>query len=636
VCGISGLLDPRAATPADRLLALASGMAATLAHRGPDDEGVWADEAAGVAFGFRRLSIVDLSPAGRQPMTSGSGRYTIVFNGELYDHAAVRAELEGRGHRFRGHSDTEVLLAGIEEWGLVGALRRGNGMFGLAVWDAQRRVLHLARDRLGEKPLYYGIVGGWFAFGSELKALRALPGWDGEVDPGALSLFLRWTYVPSPWCIHAGIRKLLPGTVLSVPAGAVSLPEPVPYWSLASSVEREPFRGDPIEAVAALLADSVRLRMRADVPVGAFLSGGVDSSTVVALMGPSARTFTVAMPDAGFDESREAAAVARHLGTDHTTVELSAADALAAVPRLPAVYDEPFADPSALPTMLVSEAARGEVTVALSGDGGDEVFAGYNRHVLSRWAARRFGRLPRGVRSAAAASLMAVGARRWDAVAGRLAPVLPRALRVRDPGTKAQKLAALLRSDDGAAHAALATQWEGVPPLAAPVAEPPLALAAALPDALDDPTERMLFADTAMGLPDGMLTKVDRASMAVGLEARLPLLDHRLVELAWSLPLDLKIRGDVGKWVLRQVLARHVPSELVDRPKMGFDPPVGAWLRGPLHAWADELLSPGALAAAGLDAGRVRARWAEHLSGRRAWDYDLWTVLAYQAWRASC
>jgi asparagine synthase (glutamine-hydrolysing) len=516
-------------------------------------------------------------------------------------------------------------------------------MFGLALWDRRDRRLTLARDRLGEKPLYYGWAGPDLVFGSELKALRANPRFSPEVDRDSLAAYLRFSFVPHPRTIYRGVATLAPGSLVSFEAGATagSMPEPQRWWSLAdavtagASVRRGEVPGDAVDRLDALLGDAVALRLQADVPVGAFLSGGIDSSVVVALAqargaGP-VRTFTVAMPDVGFDEAPEAKAVARHLGTEHTEVTLTVADALAAIPRLATVYDEPFGDPSALPTLLVSEVARRYVTVALSGDGGDEVFAGYNRHVLGPRLWRLLGPLPAPVRRAAAAALVRPPGAWWD----RAGDVLPSRLQVRNPGDKVEKLGRLLGSPDAAGlYRRLAGQWDD-PAAVVLGSRSPCTLAdepGRWPP-LHDALEEFLWLDTAMVLPDDMLAKVDRASMAAGLELRVPLLDHRIVEWAWSLPAAAKIRAGKGKWVLRQVLDRYVPAALVDRPKMGFDPPLGAWLRGPLRGWAEDLLSPSRLAAEGwFDPAPVRARWDEHVTGRRNHDYQLWSVLMFQSW----
>lgn len=645
MCGIAGVLDPHSETPADQLQAVTSAMTDALRHRGPDDRGVWVDAAHGVALGNRRLAIIDISPTGHQPMQSGNGRLTMVFNGEVYNHRALRAELEREGRSFRGGSDTEVLLAAIERWGLRPALQRCNGMFALALWDRSTRRLHLARDRMGEKPLYYGMAGRVLAFGSELAALRAHPDFTPLIDRGAVAAYLRFTYVPCPHSIYAGVSKLPPGTILTVDQGRPT-PAPSAYWSLHEAAERGAAEAsangsphDEVEQLRTLLIDAVRLRMESDVPLGAFLSGGVDSSAVVALMQQArpdrvVRTFTISMPEAGFDESVEAASVARHLGTDHTAVALASSDAMDAVHRLPDIYDEPFADPSGLATVLVSQVARRTVTVALSGDGGDELFGGYNRYVLSRSVWRWIRHLPPSVRSTAARALLAVPPARWDELFAGLGRLLTPRLRLRQPGAKAQKLAQLLEASDGRElYRSLVSSWSDPSGLVG-TREPTTVL--------DDPgrwpglagiTEQMMFLDMSTALPDGMLTKVDRASMSASLEARVPFLDHRVVEHSLGLPLRLKIREGRGKWVLRRVLDRYVPRELVDRPKMGFDPPVGTWLRGPLRPWAEELFDPRRLADEGwFDPAPIRARWSDHLEGRRDWTYSLWTVLMFQAW----
>ena len=645
MCGIAGLLSLPAGTPAGDLEARARTMADRLRHRGPDDEGVWVDASAGVALAMRRLAIVDLSAAGHQPMVSASGRHVLVLNGEVYDHRALRSRLEGQGARFRGHSDTEVLLAAVDAWGLRTALDRANAMFALALWDRAERRLTLARDRLGEKPLYYGWGGSDLVFGSELKALRGHDGFRPDVDRDSLAAYLRSSFVPHPRTIYRGVATVPPGALVTFDAGcrSGSMPEPQRWWELGAVIaagrdaRRRETPGDAADHLDEVLGDAVSLRLSADVPVGAFLSGGVDSSAVVALAQDRAngagpvRTFTVAMPDAGFDEAPEARAVASHLGTDHEEVTLSVADALAVIPRLATVYDEPFGDPSAVPTLLVSEVARRFVTVCLSGDGGDEVFAGYNRHVLGPRLWRRLGPLPRPVRRAAGAVLLAPPRTAWD----RAGAALPARIRVRNPADKVEKLSRLLAAPDAAGlYRNLAGQWDDPASVVLGSREP--ATLAGLPDRwppLDDALEEFLWLDTAMVLPDDMLVKVDRASMAVGLELRVPLLDHRIVEWAWTLPAAAKVRDGRGKWVLRQVLDRYVPSALVDRPKMGFDPPLGAWLRGPLRAWAEELLAPGRLASDGwFDAVPVRAQWEDHLAGRRNNDYRLWSVLMFQSW----
>jgi asparagine synthase (glutamine-hydrolysing) len=646
VCGVTGALDVAGrAESAAHLAGTVDAMAGTLRHRGPDSGGCWHDPSGAVALGHRRLAILDLSVHGHQPMASGSGRYVLSYNGELYNFRALRRELGAAGHRFRGGSDTEVLLAAVEQWGLNAALRRANGMFAFALWDAQRRELHLARDRLGEKPLYYSWLGDQLVFASELKGLRAHPGFAAPVSRAALTLLLRHGYVPAPYSIDDGVWKLPAGCLLTVAAdGPPGNGEPQAYWSLREVAERgaaDPFSGSAQEAVAhldALLAEAVRGRLESDVPLGAFLSGGVDSSVVAALAQAASdravKTFTVAMDDPRLDEAADARAVAAHLGTEHHEVRCSSADALALVPRLPEMYDEPFADPSQLPTALISEVARRQVTVCLSGDGGDEVFGGYNRYVLGRKAWRWMRRTPAGARRSAARMLLAAEPETWDRVGARIGRLLPAGARQRSYGVKAHKLAGLLgATSEEAMYLRLMSQWHA-PAEVVPGAAEPLTVVtdpAAWPD-LPDATARMLFLDGVTTLPDDMLVKVDRASMAASLETRLPLLDPAVVEFAWRLPMAMKIRGGRGKWVLREVLHRRVPRELVERPKTGFDPPLGEWLRGPLRDWAEDLLDARRLEDQGfLDPVPVRRSWDEHLTGQRNNDYPLWAVLMFQA-----
>jgi asparagine synthase (glutamine-hydrolysing) len=650
MCGLCGFLDtsPARGGSAEALTGIAVRMADALRHRGPDSGGAWADPAVGIGLGHRRLAILDLSPAGHQPMESAAGRYVMVFNGEVYNYKELRNDLERAGavSGFRGHSDTEVLLAAFEAWGIEAAVRRFNGMFAIALWDRAERTLHLLRDRLGEKPLYYGWAGTTFLFGSELKALRAHPAFRGEVDRGALALLLRYNYIPAPHSIYRGFHKLPPGSVLTVRADAGPRhAEPAAYWSARAAAERggqQPFTGTEAEAVEhldGLLRDAVGMRMEADVPLGAFLSGGIDSSTVVALMQAQSRravkTFSIGFQEAGFDEARDAAAVARHLGTDHTELYLSARDGLDVIPLLPSLYDEPFSDSSQIPTFLVSGMAKRHVTVSLSGDGGDELFGGYNRYFWGQQLWDRVGRLPRSVRSGAARALGAVPPRAWDRLftAPGTAALLPRRVRRQaQPADKIGKIADVLRVDSPEAmYRTLVSHWKCPGSvLQGNVAEPPpppgFCGTAVLP-------LRMMYLDTVSYLPDDVLAKVDRASMGVSLEARVPLLDHRVAEFAWTLPLAFKIRGGQGKWALRRVLDRYVPPALIDRPKMGFGVPIGAWLRGPLRDWAEALLAPRRLEDEGFfRPAPVRARWEEHLSGRRNAQHELWDVLMFQSW----
>lgn len=648
MCGIAGYYAPRRrGGPAAR--AVIERMTECLAHRGPDDAGYFEDEGADVALGHRRLSIVELSPEGHQPMHSAAARYVIVFNGEIYNYRELARELAGLGARFRGHSDTEVMLHAIERWGLEVAVRRFVGIFAFALWDRRDRTLALVRDHLGVKPLYYGWVGETLVFGSELKALVRFPGFDASIDRSALTLLLRHNCVPAPYTIYHGVRKLVPGTIVLIgPGDAPGAERGSTYWSaraVALAGLASPLACDADDARDALertLSEAIGLQMVADVPVGAFLSGGVDSSVVVALMQAQSarpvRTFTIGFAERGYDEAADARRVAQHLGTDHTELRVSADAARDVIPMLPSMYDEPFADSSQIPTFLVSRLARQSVTVALSGDGGDELFAGYNRHVWGPRLARRLRGVPAPVRRAIGRALAAVPAERWD----RYARATPRltALGVgrENVGQKIHKLAEVVGADQPAAlYRALTSHWKRPTDVVLGSAEPATLLTRESEWlARGDFTEQMLYLDLVTYLPDDVLVKVDRASMAVGLEARVPLLDHRVVEFAWRLPLELKLRNGVGKHVLREVLYRHVPRELVDRPKAGFGIPLAAWLRGPLRGWAEDLLAADRLRREGFfDVDAVRRRWSEHLGGTREWEHHLWDVLMFQAWLES-
>ena len=652
MCGLTGFWQPTGCAR-DEAAATARRMADTLAHRGPDDAGVWVDEAAGLALGHRRLAILDLSPAGHQPMVSASGRFVIAFNGEIYNHRELRAELAklgagGAAPAWRGHSDTETLLAAVEAWGIEAALKRSVGMFALALWDRESRTLTLARDRLGEKPLYYGWQRGVLLFGSELKALRAHPAFVGDIDRGALALYFRHNCVPAPYSIYQGIRKLPPGTLWTLTAqqamtGQAS--EPVPYWSLAQVVragQQAPFTGsdtDAVEEAQRLIGQAVAGQRVADVPLGAFLSGGIDSSTVVAVMQAQSsrpvKTFTIGFHEGEYNEAQHAAAVARHLGTEHTELYVTPAQARAVIPRLPVLYDEPFADSSQIPTVLVAELARQHVTVCLSGDGGDELFGGYNRYFWADGLWRRLGWMPQGLRAGLARGLTALSPQAWNRLWALAGGVLPRRYRYANAGDKLHKLAEVLRAHTAEAiYHKLVSHWWAPAELVLGAEEPPTVLTqpSAWP-AVEDFRARMMALDTLTYLPDDILTKVDRAAMGVSLETRVPLLDHRVVEFAWRLPLAMKIRHGQGKWLLRQVLYRYVPQVLVERPKMGFGVPIDHWLRGPLREWAEDLLSERRLRQEGfLRPEPVRRLWEEHLSGRRNWQYLLWDVLMWEAW----
>lgn len=632
MCGFAGFLDLTAATP-DREKVVRA-MASTLVHRGPDDDGAWVDDEAGVALGFRRLAILDLSPQGHQPMASHDGRWVISFNGEIYNHAALRERLGG-GIAWRGHSDTEVLLEAVSAWGIDGALDAFDGMFAFALWDRQQRVLTLARDRFGEKPLYWSRSGGALLFGSELKALAAHPGWQGGIDRDALALFMRLGWIPAPHTIHPGVFKLPPGHVMQVSGGEISTAS---YWSAAHCAARQEgrFAGTAEQAadrLEELLRDSVGLRMQADVPVGVFLSGGIDSSITAALMrqmsSEPVHSFTIGFDQSGLDESPHARAVADHLGTIHTEVRISDREALEAVPRLPRLYDEPFADAAALPTALLAQVTRRSVTVALSGDGADELFGGYGiyRSIPKDW--RRLQGLPGGVRSLGAglAHGLSGPAESLAALAGGLRK------RRSHPGYRLGREAERLDARSLAELLGLHySRWRGMPDLVPGAGRAESLFTAPTPAVKDDALATMVL--DAMGyLPDDLCVKTDRATMGASLEARLPFLALAIAEFAWSLPTALKIEGDVGKAVLRRVLYRHVPRPLVDRPKMGFEVPLRRWLNGELRGWADDLLSEDRLRRQGwLNAPLVAGCWREHRSGAKNWQNEIWHALMFQAW----
>jgi asparagine synthase (glutamine-hydrolysing) len=643
MCGLAGYFTRR--DPVDGQLLAA--MASAVTHRGPDDAGTWLDPALGIGLAHRRLSIVDLSPAGHQPMHSASGRFVVAFNGEIYNHIELRTALGDLS--WRGHSDTETLLAAIEAWGLEETLKKLVGMFAIALWDMRERTLFLARDRFGEKPLYYGWQKEVLLFGSELKALKAHPAFLGELDRDSITLLLRHNAIHAPRSIYRGISKLPPGTFLRLQteAGLTAMQEvrPVQYWSLADLAcagQAAMFGGDPHEAVDELeakLNDAIRLQMVADVPLGAFLSGGVDSSLVVALMQAQSsrpiRTFTIGFHEADFNEAVHAKAVARHLGTDHTELYVTATEAQAVIPRLPEMYDEPFADSSQIPTFLVSQLARRDVTVSLSGDAGDELFGGYNRYFLADSIWRKTRGIPRPLRDLAAASILGIPVAGWDGLSRVLGNVLPKRLQFSQVGDKAHKLAEILRASrpDGL-YRDLVSHWKRPADLVIGATEPPTVLAeSTLWEATREFPHRMMLLDGLSYLPDDILVKLDRAAMSVSLETRVPFLDHRVAEFAWRLPLSMKIRHGESKWALRQVLYRHVPPELIERPKMGFGVPIGDWLRGPLRDWAEALLNESRLKREGIFRHEaILEKWREHQDGKRNWQYYLWDVLMFQAW----
>ena len=646
MCGFAGLLSTAGFTR-DELTDHAHRMIGPIVHRGPDDSGTWVDEHAGVALGFRRLSILDLSPQGHQPMRSSSGRFIATFNGEIYNYRDLRRELETFGYRFRGDSDTEVMLAAFEQWGIQPAVQRFAGMFAIAVWDAPQRALTLVRDRLGKKPLYIYGEPGLITFASELKALLAGPSFDRSIDHTAVASYLRYLCVPSPKTIFAHAIKLEPAHLMTVTDPEAPLPTPTSYWSLEQVARdglADPFTGsedEAVDALEALLAGAVARRLRSDVPLGALLSGGIDSSTVVALMQEASsrpvKTYTIGFAEASFDEARHAAQIAAHVGTDHSELRLSGEDAHTLIPRLVDIFDEPFADPSQLPTLLVSQFARQEVTVALCGDGGDELFGGYNRYVYGSQILTRVNRIPRIVRQPVGAGLGSVSAPAWDRLRQLTAAVLP--VPQEHFGERVHKLGHLLNAGSMAdMYRSLLSAWQdpqallGADLLAGVHADTDVTSrimdGASPPDVLD----RMMLADQMMYLPDDLLAKVDRASMAVSLEVRAPLLDHAVVEFSWRLPQAMKVRGAVGKRILREVLYRRVPRHLIDRPKMGFSVPIDAWLRGPLRNWARDLLfSDGS---GWLDTTAVARAWKDLVEGRPRAGTAVWAAVMLQAWRA--
>jgi asparagine synthase (glutamine-hydrolysing) len=655
MCGFTGALCSIAKKDLEQSI---RNMTETIHHRGPDDVGVWADESVGIALGHRRLSIVDLSSAGHQPMHSSCDRFVIVFNGEIYNHLDLRNQLsvDSRQHQWKGHSDTETLLACFEAWGIEQTLAKTVGMFALALWDKQERKLYLTRDRLGEKPLYYGWVDGAFVFGSELKALRAYPGFNNAISRDALSLYLQYNYVPTPHSIYENIYKLTPGCCLSLTAAAVVTSLSVApavdgeydgltlhrWWSLGEAVESGSKHiikneDDAIEGIDTRLRESIRLQSIADVPLGAFLSGGVDSSAIVALMQSEAvspvKTFTIGFSESEHNEAVYAKKVAKHLGTEHTELYLSSSDALDVIPRLPDLYDEPFADSSQIPTFLVSQMAKQHVTVALSGDGGDELFGGYNRYLWSRRIWDKFSWLPFAARTALGKLMLSQPAGRIDHLAQFLFRLVSRD-GVNLLGEKVHKVAELLlraRSMDDLYRSVIVTWKLPLPVVGAEVGDL-FAEFMSIPE-FASVEERMMYFDTLSYLPNDILCKVDRAAMGVSLETRVPFLDHRVVEYAWQLPLSMKIKDGQGKWLLRQLLYKHVPKTLIERPKQGFAIPLAEWLRGPLRDWAEVLLDEQRLRQEGyFDPDPILYRWNEYQAGRGNWQHHLWSVLMFQAW----
>ncbi len=650
MCGIAGFFTPEHMA-ASQMDSISSSMARRLSHRGPDDEGVWNDNFAGIALAHRRLSIVDLSAAGHQPMSSPCGRYVIIFNGEIYNHQDIREDLLAAGHStWKGHSDTETLLTAISAWGVERSLKATVGMFAFALWDRAARSLTLARDRLGERPLYYGIQNGTFLFASELKAFHAHPSFTSQIDRQALASYFQLSVVPTPQSIYRQIYKLPPATWLTIHRNDIvsrTLPTPSPYWSLKEIVgnaQADLFTGSHDEAAGELdrlLRISIKGQMLSDVPLGAFLSGGIDSSTIVALMQSQSsdpiKTFTIGFDEKGFNEADHARLVAKHLGTAHTELLLRPEQAMDVIPKLPSIYDEPFADVSQIPTFLVSELARQHVTVSLSGDGGDELFGGYNRYTRATHIWRQFGWMPYSVRAAVARILMSCPPAVWDQVLDGLRFLVPSGWRYSMAGSKIHKIADMLgsRSADEIYFRLLSRWGEGETPLASGVEQDGAGFSNIInvPESLTDLEHRMMYLDSVTYLPNDILVKVDRAAMANSLEARAPFLDHRVIEFAWRLPLRFKIDGGRGKLVLNSVLNKYVPRSITSRPKAGFAVPIDTWLRGPLKLWANDLLDPSVLRNQGyLSDAVVGKKWGEHLSGKRNWSAQIWSIVMFQAW----
>jgi asparagine synthase (glutamine-hydrolysing) len=641
MCGFTGFLDLSASPKFGE--DIIQRMLNALSHRGPDDQGSWADSSCGVVLGHRRLSILDLSPAGHQPMHSSSGRFVIAFNGEIYNHLAIREELPHRD--WRGHSDTETLLEAIETWGIAVTLSKLVGMFGFALWDRKDKSLCLARDRAGEKPLYYGWTGDTLIFGSELKALRQHPKFDPQVDRDALCLFMRYSYIPAPHTIYQGVRKLDPGTFFIYETNGNRSPSPRAYWSFSDVARRgveAPFSGSDDNAVTALdghLRQAVQGQMLSDVPLGAFLSGGIDSSLIVATMqtlsSSPVRTFSIGFHESEYNEAPYAKAVAQHLGTDHTELYVTPKETLDVIPSLPHIYDEPFADSSQIPTFLVSKLAKSQVSVCLSGDGGDELFGGYNRYIWSARSWDKVRRVPPSLRGALSNCMTQVSPEAWNALFSTLRPALPKSLRYANPGDKIHKLSEVLgaRTQKDVFMSPL-SHWNRPEQVVLGGTEGRSRFDEQTFDTwMKDSSGVMMLLDSLTYLPDDILVKVDRAAMAVSLETRVPFLDHRLIEFAWTLPLHMKIRGRSSKWILRRLLERHIPSALIERPKMGFGVPIDHWLRGPIREWAEALLAPDRLQSEGyLNPEMIHLKWREHLSGQRNWAGCLWNVLMFQAW----
>jgi asparagine synthase (glutamine-hydrolysing) len=647
MCGIAGYWNISQSESHDYKTSLATKMISALQHRGPDDSGIWMDSHSGIVLAHRRLSIVDLSSSGHQPMVSENKRFILVFNGEIYNFRDLKRQLEDSGAEFRGNSDTEVILASFCIWGVQASVKKFRGMFAFAVWDQDDQCLYLSRDRIGEKPLYYGLVGDTLVFASELKALTQHPNWTGEIERDSLPLYMRYNCIPAPFSIYRGIYKLLPGTILAFNHPR-SAPVSSAYWSAQDTVEKgieDPLNCTDLQAIEqlhSLLKSAVGEQMLADVPLGAFLSGGVDSSLIVALMQQQSsspvKTFSIGFDESEYNEATYAKNVSQWLKTEHTELYVSSAQSLDVIKKLPELYDEPFADSSQIPTFLVSQLAKKNVTVSLSGDGGDELFGGYNRYLVGQNIWDKIGWIPTRLRQAAASGITILSPQDWDDLFTKYERFLPAKFRAVLPGEKLHKLSSVLASvDSDSMYLGLTSHWQNPENvvLNSNVSND-FSIDRLSWSTSPNFTQLMMYCDLINYLPNDILVKLDRASMGVGLESRIPFLDQRVVEFSWRIPLSMKIRNGQSKWILRQILYQYVPRDLIERPKMGFGVPIDRWLRGPLRDWAEDLLSESRLTNEGFFSPLpIRQKWSEHLSGKRNWQHHLWDVLMFQSWLSS-